>query len=145
MIIRDFQTSLKFYILCCVTNCHLDSQLCEIDCRFLYNANIWPFYIYYNAVLTKPLRALWYIVNTTTVYLAWRWLTKSKHVADDKLLIKLFLGLFFLNFINSIFKYNVDALLKNCKCLLLYYFQKQNYGNSQTSQYECHIALTLKQ
>jgi len=40
--------------------------------------------------------ALKYILHTTIVYPAWRWLTKPKHVTDDKLLIKLCLDLFFI-------------------------------------------------
>jgi hypothetical protein len=65
-------------------------------------------------VSTKPLTVLLYIVHTTIVYSAWRWLTKPKHVADDTLLIKLCLDLLFISFtiINSIFKHNEDALLK---------------------------------
>jgi len=44
-----------------------------------------------------------YIVHTTIVYSAWRWLTKPKHVADDTLLIKLCLDLLCISFINSTF------------------------------------------
>jgi hypothetical protein len=41
------------------------------------------------------------IVHTTTVYPAWRWLTRPKHFTYDKLLIKLCLDLFFISFING--------------------------------------------
>jgi len=37
-----------------------------------------------------------YILHTTIVYPAWRWLTKPKYVADDKVLIMVSLDLFFI-------------------------------------------------
>ena len=40
------------------------------------------------------------IVHTTIVYSVWRWLMKLKHVAGDKLLIKLYLDLFLYSSIN---------------------------------------------
>jgi len=46
-------------------------------------------------ISSKPFTSVQYVIYTAIVYSAWRWLTKPKRVADDKLLIKLRLVLFF--------------------------------------------------
>ena len=45
--------------------------------------------------------ALQYTVGTTAVYSELRWLSKPKHVAADKLLIHLYLELYYVVFISS--------------------------------------------
>jgi len=49
-------------------------------------------------ISSKPLKALQYTVHTTIVYSAPRWLTNPKRVPDDKLLMKLCLDLFYIQF-----------------------------------------------
>jgi len=59
----------------------------------------------------RDLRHL-FIVHTTTVYSAWRWLTRPKQFSDDKLLIKFCLDLFFISFINgtgNVSSYNIST------------------------------------
>jgi hypothetical protein len=50
-----------------------------------------------NTRLWYELTALEYLVHTTIVYSSRIWLTKPKHVTDDKLFIKLCVDLFFIH------------------------------------------------
>jgi hypothetical protein len=73
-------------------------------------------------ISSKPLTALYYTVHIPIVYAATRWLTKTKHVADDKLLIIMCLkGLFIYTFINSL--QNSVQLLYDTHAITLRLFQ----------------------
>ena len=74
-----------------------------------------------------------YIVHATILYSVWRWLTKPKHVAADKLLIKLCLDLFLQVLLISYSNTTTISCLKITEILIMplflfpcYYFLSSN-------------------